>query len=158
MRCTTLLWAGIAPNGNQASSRSPISIESGDLISREIVPPARVPHIVGYQCAGKIVKMGAWVRDRKVGQRVVTIVDWGTLPSVTTRLTLSGRKRGPTDIRARFRKEVREMKGAALCLFLLCATLAGCVVVPERSDRYHDHDRSYDHAWYHDHDGFRDRQ
>jgi hypothetical protein len=78
MRCTTLLWAGIAPNGNQASSRSPISIESGDLISREIVPPARVPHIVGYQCAGKIVKMGAWVRDRKVGQRVVTIVDWGS--------------------------------------------------------------------------------
>ena len=50
------------------------------------------------------------------------------------------------------------MKRTALCLFLLCATLAGCIVVPERGDGYHDHDRYYDHAWYHDHDGFRDRR
>lgn len=55
-----------------------ISIEGGDLISREIVPLARVPHIVGYQCAGEIVKTGVEVRDRKIGQRVVTIVDWGS--------------------------------------------------------------------------------
>jgi NADPH2:quinone reductase len=55
-----------------------VSIEGGDLISREIVPPPRVPHIVGYQCAGEIVKVGAEVRDRKVGQKVVTIVDWGS--------------------------------------------------------------------------------
>jgi hypothetical protein len=44
------------------------------------------------------------------------------------------------------------MKATALCLFLLCATLAGCVVVPERSGWYHDHDR------YHDHDGYHDRR
>ena len=41
------------------------------------------------------------------------------------------------------------MKGIALCLLVLCATLAGCVVVPERGDGYHDHDRY--HYWDHDH-------
>jgi hypothetical protein len=35
------------------------------------------------------------------------------------------------------------MKKAALCLLVLCATLAGCVIVPERH-WYHDHDhRAY---------------
>lgn len=42
------------------------------------------------------------------------------------------------------------MKATALCLLLLCATLAGCVVVPERNNWYHDHD----HDRYHDHDGY----
>lgn len=44
------------------------------------------------------------------------------------------------------------MKATALFLFLLCTTLAGCVVVPERNYWYHDHDR------YHDHDGYHDRR
>jgi NADPH:quinone reductase-like Zn-dependent oxidoreductase len=32
-----------------------ISIEGGDLIAREIVPPKRVPHVVGHQCAGAAI-------------------------------------------------------------------------------------------------------
>lgn len=55
-----------------------ISIEGGDHISREIVPPINTPHIVGYQCAGEIVEVGASVKDRLVGQRVVCIVKWGS--------------------------------------------------------------------------------
>ena len=42
------------------------------------------------------------------------------------------------------------MKATALWLFLLCATLAGCVVVPERDGWYHDRDWHYDHDWHHD--------
>jgi NADPH2:quinone reductase len=44
----------------------------------------RVPHVVGYQCAGEIVEVGAQVRDRNVGQKVVTTVSlachaaWGS--------------------------------------------------------------------------------
>lgn len=37
------------------------------------------------------------------------------------------------------------MKKIAVLLFLLCATLAGCVVVPERGGWYHDHDGYHDH-------------
>lgn len=55
-----------------------ISIEGGDIIAREIVPPASFPHVVGYQCAGEIVAVGADVRDREVGQRVVTVVSAGS--------------------------------------------------------------------------------
>jgi NADPH2:quinone reductase len=55
-----------------------ISIEGGDLIAREIMPPERVPHIVGYQSAGEIVEVGADVQDRWVGQKVVTIVTSGS--------------------------------------------------------------------------------
>jgi NADPH2:quinone reductase len=55
-----------------------ISIEGGDLIAREVMPPERVPHIVGYQCAGEIVEVGADVQDRWVGQKVVTIVTSGS--------------------------------------------------------------------------------
>ena len=55
-----------------------ISIEGGDIIAREVMPPERVPHVVGYQCAGEIVEIGAEVRDRKVGQKVVTTVSMGS--------------------------------------------------------------------------------
>lgn len=55
-----------------------ISIEGGDLVNREIRPLARIPHIVGYQCAGTIVAVGDGVTDRWVGQRVVTILSWGS--------------------------------------------------------------------------------
>ncbi|WP_128911392.1 quinone oxidoreductase family protein [Granulicella sibirica] len=57
---------------------SSISIEGGDQISRETVPPVNTPHIVGYQCAGEILEVGSEVRDRLVGQRVVCIVSWGS--------------------------------------------------------------------------------
>jgi NADPH2:quinone reductase len=46
-----------------------ISIEGGDLVNREIRPLARVPHIVGYQCAGTISETGHNVRGRHVGDR-----------------------------------------------------------------------------------------
>lgn len=55
-----------------------VSIEGGDLISRESVPPATPAHIVGYQCAGEIVEVGAEVKNRKVGQLVVCIVMSGS--------------------------------------------------------------------------------
>jgi NADPH2:quinone reductase len=55
-----------------------ISIEGGDLVNREIRPLAHTPHIVGYQCAGTIVEVGAEVTDRHVGQRVVAILPWGS--------------------------------------------------------------------------------
>ena len=34
-----------------------ISIEGGDLIAREIVPPERVPHIVGYRAPARSSKL-----------------------------------------------------------------------------------------------------
>ncbi|ODP32170.1 zinc-binding alcohol dehydrogenase family protein [Pandoraea sp. ISTKB] len=55
-----------------------ISLEGGDLINREIRPLARVPHIVGYQCAGVVSEVGAHVRNRQVGQRVVAVLAWGS--------------------------------------------------------------------------------
>ncbi|VVE40797.1 quinone oxidoreductase family protein [Pandoraea anhela] len=55
-----------------------ISLEGGDLINREIRPLARVPHIVGYQCAGVVREVGAQVSDRQVGQRVVAVLAWGS--------------------------------------------------------------------------------
>ena len=55
-----------------------ISIAGGDLIAREIMPPERVPHVVGYQCAGEIVEIGAQVRNRSTGQKVVTLVPSGS--------------------------------------------------------------------------------
>jgi NADPH2:quinone reductase len=55
-----------------------VSIEGGDLVNREIRPLARVPHIVGYQCAGTIVEVGAQVQDRQPGQQVVAILPWGS--------------------------------------------------------------------------------
>lgn len=54
------------------------SVEGGDLINREIRPLARVPHIVGYQCAGTIIAIGANVADRSVGDRVTAILPWGS--------------------------------------------------------------------------------
>lgn len=55
-----------------------VSIEGGDSISRESVPPATSAHIVGYQCAGEIVEVGAEVKNRKVGQLVVCVVMSGS--------------------------------------------------------------------------------
>ncbi|WP_050478166.1 quinone oxidoreductase family protein [Herbaspirillum rhizosphaerae] len=55
-----------------------ISVEGGDLINREIRPLARVPHIVGYQCAGIVLEVGANVHDRQPGDRVVAVLSWGS--------------------------------------------------------------------------------
>ena len=55
-----------------------ISIEGGDVGNRARGEMPKVPHIVGYQCGGTIREVGANVRDRKVGDRVVAIMMHGS--------------------------------------------------------------------------------
>ncbi len=55
-----------------------ISIEGGDTLHRAHDQLQRVPHIVGYQCAGVIREAGADVRDRQPGQRVVAVMTHGS--------------------------------------------------------------------------------
>jgi len=55
-----------------------ISIEGGDTLNRAGGEMASVPHIVGYQCAGTISEVGEGVDDRRVGQRVVATMLWGS--------------------------------------------------------------------------------
>src|SRR3984957_10440716 len=50
-----------------------ISIEGGDTLNRLGGDLARVPHVVGYQCAGTVVEVGADVRGFAVGARAVTV-------------------------------------------------------------------------------------
>jgi NADPH2:quinone reductase len=50
-----------------------ISIEGGDTLNRLGGDLARVPHIVGYQCAGTVIAMGGGVTGFSVGDRVVTV-------------------------------------------------------------------------------------
>ena len=55
-----------------------ISVEGGDLINRELRPLAKIPHIVGYQCAGTVEVVGREVLDRRVGDQVVAVLAWGS--------------------------------------------------------------------------------
>lgn len=55
-----------------------ISVEGGDTLHRAGGDLPRVPHIVGYQCAGTIRATGEGVTDREVGQRVVATMLWGS--------------------------------------------------------------------------------
>ncbi|WP_159981865.1 MULTISPECIES: zinc-binding alcohol dehydrogenase family protein [unclassified Novosphingobium] len=48
-----------------------ISLEGGDLLNRIHTPPARVPHVPGYQAAGTVVAAGAEVTRFRTGDRVV---------------------------------------------------------------------------------------
>jgi NADPH2:quinone reductase len=50
-----------------------ISIEGGDTLNRTGGEMSRVPHIVGYQCAGTVVAVGDAVTRFKEGDRVVTV-------------------------------------------------------------------------------------
>ena len=50
-----------------------VSIEGGDTLNRTGGAMARVPHIVGYQCAGTIVAVGDQVAGFHEGDRVVTV-------------------------------------------------------------------------------------
>ncbi|HUF53139.1 MAG TPA: zinc-binding alcohol dehydrogenase family protein [Dehalococcoidia bacterium] len=55
-----------------------ISIEGGDVLNRAGGDMPSKPHIVGYQCAGTIVQVGDSVSDRKVGDRVVASMPFGS--------------------------------------------------------------------------------
>jgi NADPH2:quinone reductase len=55
-----------------------ISIEGGDTLNRLGGAMTSTPHIVGYQCAGTIVDVGADVTDRQPGQRVVCAMASGS--------------------------------------------------------------------------------
>jgi len=55
-----------------------ISIEGGDTLNRAGGEMPARPHVVGYQCAGTIVEVGADVTDRTAGQRVVCTNLWGS--------------------------------------------------------------------------------
>jgi NADPH2:quinone reductase len=55
-----------------------VSLEGGDVLNRALHPPAQRPHVVGYQCAGTVREVGAQVRDRKVGDRVVAMLMSGS--------------------------------------------------------------------------------
>jgi NADPH2:quinone reductase len=50
-----------------------VSIEGGDTLSRLGGELGRVPHIVGYQCAGTVLATGADVTRFAVGDRAVTV-------------------------------------------------------------------------------------
>ena len=50
-----------------------ISIEGGDTLSRRGGELSRVPHVVGYQCAGTVVAVGDRVSAFSEGDRVVTV-------------------------------------------------------------------------------------
>lgn len=49
-----------------------ISIEGGDLSNRQLNPPQKAKHIVGYAAAGEIIELGAEVTGFEKGQKVIT--------------------------------------------------------------------------------------
>jgi NADPH2:quinone reductase len=50
-----------------------ISIEGGDTLNRRGGELARLPHVVGYQCAGTVRTAGSDVKGFAPGDRVVTV-------------------------------------------------------------------------------------
>jgi NADPH2:quinone reductase len=71
------------PNGVLIDVKA-VSIEGGDLLNRAGGPMPSRPHIVGYQCAGTVLEVGANVGERAVGQRVVTFVAYGSHASIVS--------------------------------------------------------------------------
>ncbi len=55
-----------------------ISIEGGDTLNRAGGEMPSKPHVVGYQCAGVVEEVGPNVNNRRVGQRVVAIMPFGS--------------------------------------------------------------------------------
>jgi NADPH2:quinone reductase len=55
-----------------------ISIEGGDTLNRLGGEMATVPHVVGYQSAGTVMKVGDHVEEFAVGDRVVSIGVFGS--------------------------------------------------------------------------------
>jgi NADPH2:quinone reductase len=50
-----------------------VSIEGGDLLARLMTPPLSSTHVVGYIAAGTVRAIGANVKGRALGERVVTL-------------------------------------------------------------------------------------
>ena len=55
-----------------------VSIEGGDLLARLMTPPAGPSHVVGYIAAGTVREIGANVKGRTLGERVVTLAANGS--------------------------------------------------------------------------------
>lgn len=55
-----------------------ISIEGGDLLARLMTPPSGPSHVVGYIAAGTVRAIGASVKGRTLGERVVTLAANGS--------------------------------------------------------------------------------
>jgi NADPH2:quinone reductase len=55
-----------------------ISIEGGDLLSRQRLPLPHSPYIVGYSTAGTVIAVGEHVTDLRVGQRVSAFGETGS--------------------------------------------------------------------------------
>jgi NADPH2:quinone reductase len=66
-----------APDGVVVRNEA-ISIEGGDTLNRLGGALASRPHVVGYQAAGRVVEVGANVKSLKPGQRVTTVMFWGS--------------------------------------------------------------------------------
>lgn len=66
-----------APDGVIVRNEA-ISIEGGDTLNRLGGALASRPHVVGYQAAGHVVEVGAQVKSLKAGQRVTTVMLWGS--------------------------------------------------------------------------------
>ena len=68
----------VCPSDGVVVEVEAISIEGGDLGNRARGELASVPHIVGYQCAGRIREVGPDVRERTLGERVVVMMMHGS--------------------------------------------------------------------------------
>jgi NADPH:quinone reductase len=66
-----------------------ISVEGGDTLHRARTPFTDKPHIVGYQCAGTVRQIGAEVKHRAVGDRVVAVVPSGSHAEIVAAPELS---------------------------------------------------------------------
>ena len=55
-----------------------IAIEGGDVLSRFGGQLVTKPHVVGYQAAGTIIEVGPEVEHLKVGQKVATLMNYGS--------------------------------------------------------------------------------
>ena len=55
-----------------------ITLEGGDAISRRNRPPAKAPHVVGYQSGGRVIATGEGVSRFHVGDRVATFAHDGS--------------------------------------------------------------------------------
>jgi NADPH2:quinone reductase len=77
-----------APHGVVIEVKA-ISVEGGDVLHRAGGEMPTRPHIVGYQCAGVIREVGPEVTDRKVGQRVVAAMPFGSHAELVSLVALA---------------------------------------------------------------------